>query len=195
VLDVGFGSGIFLEAAIQQGWEATGVDVSEAAYAAASQHLGSRARLLVGDPLQQALAPASFDLVCFWDSLAHTPAPGAYLRWAASLLKPKGQLLIKTPLRDAAFYRWIRLMPKSLQHSLYHWPMQRTHLTFAGLAKSLAELGLLVRMQEANDEPVPVRGLPKQWWRHPRGLFFNAVHRLFLQRFPERTGLLVAEKI
>ncbi|MEW6155637.1 MAG: class I SAM-dependent methyltransferase [Actinomycetota bacterium] len=99
VVDLGGGVGWFAACALEQGWDAYTVDVSEHAVVAAAARVGPDRSL--------AEAPASFegtcDLVTLWCVVAHVPDPRAVLASALTLLKPDGRLLLTTP--NFAFQR------------------------------------------------------------------------------------------
>jgi SAM-dependent methyltransferase len=94
-LDVGCGPGVFLEVLRAQGWEVAGVEPSARARAAAASRLGPGV-VLPGTLADARFAPASFDLVTFWDVLEHLPDPLGALRAARELLAPGGRLVIET---------------------------------------------------------------------------------------------------
>jgi len=94
LLDVGAGSGAFLQLARARGWEADGVELSpELAGRAAAR---SGARVVVGDFPSVPLPEPVYDVVTMWDVLEHTADPGAFLDRARSLLAPGGILLVFT---------------------------------------------------------------------------------------------------
>ena len=91
VLDVGCGNGEFLVAAKERGYDAEGIDVSEAA-AAMVRKRGVRAR--AADFLTADLGGA-FDVITMWDVVEHLRVPSAFLRRARALLADQ------TPRRPA----------------------------------------------------------------------------------------------
>ena len=94
-LDVGCGSGQFLQALRDAGWQVAGIEPSARARAAAAAQLGAGV-VSPGTLAESAFAPASFDLVTFWDVLEHLPDPLAALRRARDLLAPGGRLAVET---------------------------------------------------------------------------------------------------
>ncbi|MGH9042812.1 MAG: class I SAM-dependent methyltransferase [Acidimicrobiia bacterium] len=93
VVDLGGGVGYFAACAIEEGWDAFSVDVSEHAVQAAAARIGSDRSM--------ARAPADLegtcDLVTLWCVVAHVPDPRAVVADALRLLKPEGRLLVTTP--------------------------------------------------------------------------------------------------
>lgn len=94
VLDVGAGSGGFLELARRSGWEAAGVELSPELAARAAERTG--AEVLQGDFERADLAGRTFDAITMWDVLEHTAAPGAFLERARDLLEADGVLVVFT---------------------------------------------------------------------------------------------------
>lgn len=89
VLDLGCGSGAFLLAAQQAGWQGIGTDRGEAAEIARSR----------GVEVQDCAAdvPGSVDAVTAWHSLEHFPDPAAELHAARAKLASDGRLIVAVP--------------------------------------------------------------------------------------------------
>ncbi len=108
VLDVGCGNGEFLAAAAEAGFEAHGIDLSEAA----AQMCRARGlRAVSGDFLTAAL-DAPFDAITMWDVIEHLPDPVSFVRRAAGLLRPGGVLVMKTPFVGDSAFRFLALVPR-----------------------------------------------------------------------------------
>jgi SAM-dependent methyltransferase len=109
VLDVGCGTGYFLDAA-KQTWEVWGIDPAAEAVAFCRERglehvsVGSLDRL--GD-----LAFPRFDAVCFFDVLEHLDDDIDALRAAASLLAPGGLVIATVPA-----YQWLWSSHDTLNH-------------------------------------------------------------------------------
>ncbi|HEY4121800.1 MAG TPA: class I SAM-dependent methyltransferase [Byssovorax sp.] len=100
VLDVGSGAGEFLLAARAAGYDARGVDVSDAAAAIARSRgvPAESADFLTHD------FGGTFDVISMWDVVEHLREPSAFLSRARELLSPRGVLLLKVPgFRGRAF--------------------------------------------------------------------------------------------
>lgn len=96
LLDFGCGTGIFLELALERGFDAVGVDLSPDAVRVATDRLGPR-RAWWGDPLDTPeLAAGGFGVITLWSVLAHIADPVARLTMLRSLLAPDGVLLVYT---------------------------------------------------------------------------------------------------
>lgn len=95
LLDVGCSLGLFLSWARQAGFETTGVELSPPAAQFARERL--RLNVHCGTLQDAPFAPASFDVVTFWDVLEHVADPYGDLRRARELLKPGGLLVVRVP--------------------------------------------------------------------------------------------------
>jgi 2-polyprenyl-3-methyl-5-hydroxy-6-metoxy-1,4-benzoquinol methylase len=117
LLDVGCATGSFLFAALQAGWRATGLEVSERAVAlardwtSATVHVGS---------IEEFRPQQQFDVVTAWEILEHVVDPVVFIDRAVRLLKPGGILALSVPNWSSP---WMRRSPRA-----EHWPPY--HLTF-----------------------------------------------------------------
>lgn len=93
VADLGGGVGYFASCAMDLGWDAYSIDVSEHAVKAATARIGE-GRSFLGVP---DFLVGTCDVVTLWCVVAHVPDPRALLRDALQLLKPGGRMLISTP--------------------------------------------------------------------------------------------------
>ena len=96
MLEVGCGTGQFLEEALRSGhWEVTGVEPSERAASYTREHLKIP---VIQDLFSNTDLPeSSFDAVIFWNVFEHLYHPIADLRKAQRLLKPGGWVVIGLP--------------------------------------------------------------------------------------------------
>lgn len=94
VLDIGAGTGLFVEAATRAGWRAEGIETSAAAVRIAARIT----RATIGHQrLEEVERDGAFDVVTLWDVLEHMPDPRASLGRIARLLKGKGLVAISLP--------------------------------------------------------------------------------------------------
>jgi 2-polyprenyl-3-methyl-5-hydroxy-6-metoxy-1,4-benzoquinol methylase len=119
LLDVGCGTGVFLELAREFGFDPVGVEVSERAAAFARER--RRLRVVTGGLPDSQFAPQSFGVVTLWDVFEHIPDANQLLAELRKLLQPDGLLVIRVP--NATFLRckdWLlsRLLPRELLGSL-----------------------------------------------------------------------------
>jgi 2-polyprenyl-3-methyl-5-hydroxy-6-metoxy-1,4-benzoquinol methylase len=94
VLDVGCGSGSFLESAMAAGWDVAGVDPDEKAVANAKAR-GLNVRQ--GSIEVYANESESFDAITLSHVIEHIHDPAAFLREVFLRLKPGGILYLETP--------------------------------------------------------------------------------------------------
>lgn len=88
LLEVGPGDGRFLKSAKRDGWDCTGVDVSERVAESARRRSG--VDILVGDLCQVRLPAGSFDVVNLDQVLSYVEDPTALLVEIEQVLKPGG---------------------------------------------------------------------------------------------------------
>lgn len=101
LFEVGYGSGIMLEAILRQGFEVAGIEVSENMRQQARRRLPEdwQSQLYLGDFLALDLPEQSFEVVYWNDVFEHLPPDEShdYLRKIHQLLAPGGVLVTITP--------------------------------------------------------------------------------------------------
>jgi 2-polyprenyl-3-methyl-5-hydroxy-6-metoxy-1,4-benzoquinol methylase len=137
LLDFGCGAGHFLAAMDRVGWEAIGLDMSEAAVRAVRETIGLAA--LPGSLPHDDLEPATFNLITMWHSLEHVHDPAAVTREARRLLAPAGQLIVAVPNFAGFPQRWFGANWYGLD-----LPRHLTHFTPATLRQMLEASGFEV---------------------------------------------------
>ncbi len=116
LLDFGAGSGAFVRASLDGGWDTVGVEQSEAAIA--------RAREYYGVALQSALPDDRFDVITLWDVVEHLRDPIAVLRLLHDRLAEGGMLFLET----GNYENWRRVLEGDrwglylLDHHFYFTP-------------------------------------------------------------------------
>jgi 2-polyprenyl-3-methyl-5-hydroxy-6-metoxy-1,4-benzoquinol methylase len=102
LLDVGCYTGVFLDIAAANGWEAWGVDPSRWAV----EQARSRGLNVVEGTLASADWPdGAFDVVTMWDVIEHVGDPLGELRQAWRVLRPGGLAVVHTMDIDSLFSR------------------------------------------------------------------------------------------
>ena len=94
LLDVGAGTGLFMEAGMRAGWVAEGVDISAAAVSMARQITSAN---VIQGGLDDVPPKGDFDAVTMWDVLEHLGDPRAALARVRTLLRPEGLVGISFP--------------------------------------------------------------------------------------------------
>ncbi|RYY69929.1 MAG: class I SAM-dependent methyltransferase [Chitinophagaceae bacterium] len=119
LLDVGCGTGAFLNEMKTSGWSVTGLEPDETARKNAQELFG-----IHPEPSHQLfeLQPASFDAITMWHVMEHVHQLHEYTAQLKTLLKPGGKLVIAVPnytSHDAAHYQrfWAAYdVPRHLYH-------------------------------------------------------------------------------
>ena len=99
LLDIGCATGLFLHEMALAGWEVMGIEPIAAGADFARRRFGLN--VFQGFLGQAPCAPASFDVVTFWDVLEHTFSPSQELAHAARLLRAGGLLTLSVPNWDS----------------------------------------------------------------------------------------------
>jgi len=119
LLDIGCGTGDFLETALKDNWQITGIEPDQNA----RQISNSKTNNSVFEiEYLEKLKPNSFDVITLWHVLEHLPNLEMHTALFKSLLKPNGTLVIAVPnfkSYDAKYYKnfWAAFdVPRHLWH-------------------------------------------------------------------------------
>ena len=137
VLDVGCGSGDFLDQARHAGLRTFGLELSPSA-AAKARAKGHRIFDKLLHQLPADTCPGGFDLITLFQVLEHVPDPVGTLKHASAHLKPGGYLSIAVPSRSG-IYRLMQWDPTQWPpHHISRWRLhdlktlaERTNLRLA----------------------------------------------------------------
>ena len=112
LLEVGFGNGFMLEAAVKRGWQTVGLELDQSCVKRMTDQgiPAHRCNLL-----EYAGEPEPFDVIGMYSVIEHTLDPVAYLEKAFSLLKTGGILVLRLPDTEAEG------PPASLIAHVYHF--------------------------------------------------------------------------
>ena len=119
LLDMGSGTGAFVNEMTRHGWQVTGLEPNADARALAKQLY--RAELKDIDQFNH-LPVESFDVITLWHVLEHVHELSSYVRQLKTLLKDKGRLFIAVPnytAKEAGIYKeyWAAYdVPRHLYH-------------------------------------------------------------------------------
>jgi 2-polyprenyl-3-methyl-5-hydroxy-6-metoxy-1,4-benzoquinol methylase len=119
LLDIGCGTGDFLQTALKDDWQITGIEPSSDARKTANKKTNNT--VLEVEQLER-LNPNSFDVITLWHVLEHLPDLETHVYVFKRLLKPNGHLVIAVPnykSYDAKHYKnfWAAFdVPRHLWH-------------------------------------------------------------------------------
>lgn len=98
LLDIGCGTGYFLNEMTNHGWECEGIEQDDKA----RKYGAEKFNLTVNEPARlSTLDEGSFDAVSMWHVLEHVHDLDGYLRKIKSALKPDGTLIVAVPNYDS----------------------------------------------------------------------------------------------
>ncbi len=119
LLDIGCGTGDFLELAKQNHWIVSGIEPNENARIISNRKVNNRVFKI--DELLK-FEPHSFDVITLWHVLEHLPKLEEHISIFKKLLKPKGTIVVAVPnykSYDAVYYKnfWAAYdVPRHLWH-------------------------------------------------------------------------------
>ena len=126
-VDIGCARGTLLNWLREQGWECSGVDISEETVARGRSDFGLA---LYAGTLEQAHYPDdSFSLVTAFDVIEHLQSPLTTLQEAHRILKPNGSLIMEVPNENTVF----RVVGRALYRSSLkrmEWPLRKLYYIF-----------------------------------------------------------------
>lgn len=136
LLDVGCGTGDFLQIALQNNWTISGIEPNEQARHIANQKANNR--VFDTDHLLT-FEKQSFDVITLWHVLEHLPNLNDQISVLNNLLKPTGVLIIAVPnykSYDANHYKefW----------AAYDVPRHLWHFSQSSILKLVSKFGLTV---------------------------------------------------
>lgn len=162
LLELGAAAGGFLNVMRARGWKVDGVEVSRDAVELAKKENG--VDIFCGT-LAEFESDETYEVVCMYHSLEHTPNPAYVIDRSYELLKPRGIIVIEVPNLagfDARFNRERKLLS-------YDLPRHLNHFTPAIITKTLEKKGFeildidlyypdfILRLAEARTARLPKR--------------------------------------
>jgi SAM-dependent methyltransferase len=134
ILDVGCGSGWFLQALGGDAWDRFGVENGHQAQRIAAAAIG--ADRVFPEMTDSPLPEGYFDVVTFWSSLEHMNQPRQSLEFVRRLIKDGGTLIVQVP--NAAGYQ-ARLFKG--EWFAFDVPRHRYHFSIKSINRLLVETG------------------------------------------------------
>lgn len=161
LLDVGAYIGVFVETAVQAGWQACGVEPSEWASSVAQRQ---GLTIIHGTQDAPELAGKQFDVVTMWDVIEHVADPSGEIGKAYNLLKPGGWLVVHTMDIDSLMARLMKTRWPWLMDMHIHYFSQKTlgqmlekngfEVVWSGAEGRYLRLNYLVSRIEAMSRPL-----------------------------------------
>lgn len=130
ILDIGCGTGDFLEACKNKEWNITGVEPNEGAREIAIKKSKNNIYTNIEEVLENTLN--KFDIITMWHVLEHVPNLQEYISWLKTLLKPNGVIIIAVPnykSYDAKYYGKFWAAYDVPRH-LWHFSQKSINLLF-----------------------------------------------------------------
>ena len=158
LLDVGCGSGHFLQAAGRMGFEVTGIEPAEVLGAYASDVLGLS---VYRDDFQNVQLPfEGFDVITAWDVIEHVADPYTFLRRCGQWLRPEGIMALRFPssgwqkIKGVILQDWLSLKRPAFSPTIHLYFFSAR--TFERMARrvGLEVLGVRTTGTEANTDSV-----------------------------------------
>ena len=144
ILDVGCGTGWFLEVALQEGFAVSGLELGREIAAATSKRLKIK---VFTETIQQMAPTEKFDVITLFDVLEHVPDPQSVLRAVKDHLHPGGIALLFCPNLDSVGLSILRersslvmpaehlfyFTPKSLRRLIEQTPLEVAEFMTKGM--------------------------------------------------------------
>jgi 2-polyprenyl-3-methyl-5-hydroxy-6-metoxy-1,4-benzoquinol methylase len=203
--DVGCGDGLFLQMAAEAGWEPFGIEMNPPA-ADAAERRGAVIFRGTAEELDD-LPLGSFDLVCSWDAIEHTPTPRRFAGRLSTLARPDGGRVVLSTLNTDSLVarvtgmRWQMIEgghftywnERSLTHLHRTVQLNVTHVGFFGLGRDL--VAPLDRLRSTRHGIAPVTGgapgAGSTWDTRTPVLFAERTANRFLDWTKLGVGILV----
>lgn len=159
LLDIGCGTGLFVDVAGELGYEAHGIEPSRWA-AESARHKGLKVNTGVfGDAI---FPDAHFDAVTLWSVLEHVSSPVETLHSVRRILKPGGVIGIVVPKREGFYAKWFP--------DRFFIRMHVSYFTEKTLTRVLQETRFEVLETSIRRKSLMLRHLAK--WFSPESFFY-----------------------
>ena len=127
LLDVGCGTGTFLQVARRRGWEVVGTELSRHGADTATK---DGFLVHTGEVWEAGLPPDMFDVVSCWHVIEHVTDPRRLLTECYRIMRPGGTLVLATPNLDDRIFRAAYLLARGRRARLFEPGERELHLFF-----------------------------------------------------------------
>ncbi|WP_313898197.1 class I SAM-dependent methyltransferase [Nodosilinea sp. LEGE 07298] len=163
LLDVGCGTGDFLQVAQRDGWQVTGTELSATAADKIASRLGIP--ILTGEITSLQLPEVNYDLITSYHVIEHLIEPLAMLRRLYQLVSNEGAIFLETPNIDSLGARlrgakWSHIIPP--EHITYFQPRSLQYaLRQAGFKRVFVFTSAPQMIESTQHLPVPLQSVIK----------------------------------
>jgi len=167
ILDIGCGTGYFLNDMKDKGFQTLGIEINEQARDFGKQHFGLN--ILPPEKLLSGKINQKFNVITLWHVLEHLYQPGLYLQRISELLDSKGVLILALPNPDsfdAQFYQkyWAG----------FDVPRHIWHFTPQTIAKFVSEYFTITQLKRLPFDSF-YNSLLSEKYRHNKLSFFRGI--------------------
>lgn len=127
LLDLGCGTGDFVQEALRHGFDAVGLDFDSQAIAVGRSHWKSERLHDMSIEEYFKHMPEPFDIITFYEVLEHLENPGSFLGMLKGYLRPGGRISFSIPNRDSRLNSLYRRLVPGIDfppHHLTRWSKQ-----------------------------------------------------------------------
>ena len=187
LLDIGCGTGDFLDLARTCGWDVFGTEFSESACGLVQQ---KGIQVVQGDVWEAKLPAASFDVVTCWHVLEHVTDPRRVLEESFRVLRPGGWLILATPNIHDRLFRIAYTLTRGAPPPLYEPEEREVHLFFFS-TKTLQALAHMAQFHvvrlgfdrgAATEWGKRMVDALAHWWFRCTGLHWGMALELYAQK-------------
>jgi 2-polyprenyl-3-methyl-5-hydroxy-6-metoxy-1,4-benzoquinol methylase len=187
IIDIGCGVGYFLRVAKERGWKVGGVEPSKFAAEYGKNEFGLQ---IENKHFLDISLKENYDVVTFWDVIAHTRNPLGHLRLANQILSNSGLVVVKSPNRPQVLFYIASVISKIIEsRGLLHIPAQLYHFTPKTMEKMLDKAGFeILKLELVDDVKLPV-----DFWGNKKFYAAKSLY-VFLKLFGIKESFIIYAK-
>ncbi len=143
LLDVGCGTGVFLDLAQERGWDVAGTEFSAYAVKAAEAR---RLKVFKGEVWEAKFPAEAFDVITCWHVIEHVADPTRVTEEISRIMRPGGWLFLATPNLDDYIFRAAYIIARR-QRPVFYEPGERELHLFNFSEQTLRALATMAHFQ------------------------------------------------